>query len=60
MIVTEKDLDTKWLLMFRYCKDVKSAKAEVVEHFSKASDDGYEWSEQDIYEPMRKIIRKYE
>lgn len=60
MIVTEKELDTKWLLMFRYCKDVKRAKAEVLEHFSKEPYDGYEWSEQDIYEQMRKIIRKYE
>ena len=60
MIVTEKDLDTKCLLMFRYCKDVKRAKAEVLERFGKESDDGYEWSEQDIYEQMRKIIQKYE
>lgn len=35
MIVTEKELDTKWLLMFRNCKDVKRAKAEVLEHFNK-------------------------
>ena len=50
MIVTEKELDTKWLLMFRNCKDVKRAKAEVLEHFNKEPDDEYEWSEQDIYE----------
>ena len=60
MIVTEKELDTKWLLMFRNCKDVKRAKAEVLERFGKDSYDGYEWSEQDIYEQMRKIIQKYE
>ena len=60
MIVTEKDLDTKWLLMFRNCKDVERAKAEVLEHFNKETNDEYEWSEQDIYEQMRKIIRKYE
>ena len=60
MIVTKKELDTKWLLMFRNCKDVKRAKAEVLEHFNKEPDDEYEWSEQDIYEQMRKIIQKYE
>ena len=31
-----------------------------LEHFSKEPCNGYEWSEQDIYEQMRKIIRKYE
>ena len=49
MIVTEKDLNTKWLLMFHNCKDVRRAKAEVLEHFNKESDDGHEWSEQNIY-----------
>ena len=46
--------------MLRYCKDVKRAKAEVLDSFSKEPGNGYEWSEQDIYEQMRKIIQNYE
>lgn len=37
-----------------------AAKAEILALFSKESDDEHEWSEQDIYEQMRKVIRKYE
>ena len=60
MIITKKDLDTKWQQMFRHCKDSEAAKAEVLALFSVESDDEHQWSGQDIYEQSRKIIRKYE
>ena len=31
---------------------------EILAYFSKEPDDGYEWSEQDICEQIRKMIRK--
>jgi hypothetical protein len=60
MTLTKKDLDTKWQMLFRDCKKPESAKAEILKLFSEEHDDKYTWSEQDIYEQMRKIIRKYE
>ena len=60
MILTKKDLDTEWAAMFRYCKNSEAAKEEILAQFSEEPGDGYVWSEQDIYEQMRKIIRKYE
>ena len=38
----------------------EAAKQEMLARFSEEPGDGYVWSEQDIYEQMRKIIRKYE
>lgn len=58
MRLTMKDLDTKYAMLFLHCKDVKSAKAEML--LSEEPDDVHEWSEQDIYEQIRKIVRKYE
>ena len=46
--------------MFRDCKNVSAAKEEILSIFSEEPGDGYVWSEQDIYEQMRKIISKYE
>ena len=60
MILTRKDLDTEWAEMFRDCKNVNAAKEEILSIFSEEPGDGYVWSEQDIYEKMRKIICKYE
>lgn len=60
MRLTLKDLETKYAMLFLHCKDVKSAKAEVLALFSVDPDDEHEWSEQDIYEHIIKIIRKYE
>ena len=45
--------------MFLNCKDVEAAKAEILVLFSEEPDDEHQWTEQDIYEQMRKIIRKY-
>lgn len=60
MILTKENLDTKWSEIFRYFKEPKAAIAEVLLLFSEESDDEYEWSEQDIYEQMRRITRKCE
>lgn len=60
MTLTRKDLDTDWWAMFLRCKDPEAAKAEILALFSEEPDNEHEWSEQDIYEQSRKIIRKYE
>lgn len=59
MILTSKDLDTKLANLFLNCKDVEATKAEILALFSEEPDDEHQWTEQDIYEQMRKIIRKY-
>ncbi len=59
MILTKDDLDREWQWMFLDCKDTAAAKAEILALLSKEPDNKYQWSEQDIYEQMRKIIRKY-
>ena len=60
MTITRKDLENKWQSLFLRCKDPEAAKAEILELFSQEPNNEHEWSEQDIYEQMRKIIRKYE
>ena len=59
MILSRKELDTKLAALFLHCKDAEAAKTEILELFSEEPDDGHQWTEQDIYEQMRKIIRKY-
>ena len=60
MILTNDDLDKEWQWMFLHCKDMTAAKAEILALFSEEPDDEHHWTEQDIYEQMRKIIYKYE
>ena len=60
MTLTRKELDTEWRTMFLRCKDPEAAKAEILTLFSEEPDDEHQWTEQDIYEQLRKIIRKYE
>lgn len=57
--MTRNDLDTKLANMFLNCKDVEAAKAEILVLSSEEPDDEHRWTEQDIHEQMRKIIRKY-
>lgn len=59
MILTRNDLDIKWAQLFLHCKDAEVAKAEILALFSEEPDDEHQWTEHDIYEQMRKIIRKY-
>lgn len=58
MILTKDDLDREWQWLFLRCKNT-AAKAEILTLFSDEPDDEHEWSEQDLYEQMRKIIQKY-
>ena len=60
MIMTRDNLDKNWWSMFLHCSNPEAAKAEVLAQFSAEPDNEHEWSEQDIYEQIRKIIRKYE
>lgn len=59
MTITRDELDNKWWSLFLYCKDPEAAKAEILALFSEEPDGQHEWSEQDIYEQMKKIISKY-
>ena len=59
MILTQDDLDRDWQWMFLHCKDMAAAKAEILALFSEEPDEEHEWSEQDLYEQMRKIILKH-
>ncbi len=59
MILTQDDLDRDWQWLFLHCKDTTAAKEEMLAMFSEEPDDKHEWSEQDLYEQMRKIILKY-
>ena len=61
MIVTKKMLDSdEFALLFLHCKNTQAAKAGILNRLSEEPGDGYVWTEQDIYEQMRKIIDKYE
>ena len=61
MIVTKKMLDSdEFAPLFLLCKNAQAAKAEILNRLSEEPGDGYVWTEQDIYEQMRKIIDKYE
>ena len=54
MFVTKKMLDSdEYALLFLHC-------TEILNRLSEEPGDGYVWTEQDIFEQMRKIIDKYE
>lgn len=59
-MLTRDELDSKWSALFLHCNDSDTVKAEVLALFAEESDDEHEWSQQDICEQMRKIIRKHE
>ena len=59
MTLTRNDLDTKWAALFFQCKEPEIAKNDILALFSSEPDDEHQWTEQDIYEHMRKIIHKY-
>lgn len=59
MTVTAADLDTKYSAWFVGMKNTKQAKAEILVLFENKPDEEHIWSEQDIFEQARKIIRKW-
>ena len=61
MTVTRELLDSEeFAPLFLHCKNPQAAKEEMLRILGEEPGDGYAYSEQDIYEQMRKIIRKYE
>ena len=61
MIVTKKMLDyDEFTALFLDCKNAQEDKVEIRHRLSEEPGDGYVWTDQDIYEQMRKIINKYE
>ena len=61
MIVTREMLNhEEFAPLFLHCKNAKAAKVEILRLLGEEPSDGYAYSEQDIYEQMRKIIQKYE
>lgn len=61
MKVTREMLDSdEFVTLFLHCKNPRAAKVEILILLGEEPDDRYAYSEQDICEQMRKIIRKYE
>ena len=58
MTITKKDLDTKYAHWFRSVSQPEQAKKEILKNFSEEPEP-YEWTEQDIWELTRKILRKW-
>ena len=58
MTITRHLLDTEYAYWFRNKCNTEQAKQEILELFSDEPDDFREWSEQDIYEQVRKIIAR--
>ena len=61
MTVTREMLDSEeFAPLFLHCNNTQAAKEEILRLLGEEPGDGYAYSEQDIYEQMRKIIQKYE
>ena len=60
MTVTASELYTKYIDWFREKRNTAQAKLEILFCFSTEPEEGREWTEQDIYEQCRKIIRYWD
>ena len=61
VIVTREMLDSDGFApLFLHCRNSRAAKEEMLRLLGEEPGDRYAYSEQDICEQMRKIIRKYE
>lgn len=60
MTITEPELDAKYADWFRGKRNTAQAKREILQQFSTEPDDGHQWTEQDVYEQCRKIIRYWD
>lgn len=58
MTITKKDLDTKYAHWFRNVSQPEQAKKEILKNFCEEPEP-YEWTEQDIWELTRKLLRKW-
>ena len=59
MTVTAAELDTKYSAWFLGMKNTDYAKQEILALFQTEPDEEHTWSEQDIFEQVRKIIHKW-
>lgn len=59
MTVSREELNTTYSEWFRHCRNAERAKEEILKLFSKEPDSIHEWTEQDIYEQVLKIIKRY-
>ena len=59
MTITAADLDTKYAAWFLGMRNIDYAKQEILALFETEPDEEHTWSEQDIFEQARKIIRKW-
>ena len=59
MTITAADLDTNYAACFLGMRNIDYAKKEILALFETEPDEEHTWSEQDIFEQARKIIRKW-
>lgn len=59
MTITIADLETKYAAWFLGVKNTEYVKQEILALFQMEPDEEHTWSEQDIFEQARKIIRKW-
>lgn len=59
MTITAADLDTNYAALFLGMRNTDYAKQEILALFETEPDEEHTWSEQDIFEQARKIIRKW-
>lgn len=55
MTITENELNT-YLSEYRFFLS-QDKKKEILTLFSTEAEDGFQWTEQDIYEQIRKLVR---
>ena len=63
MTLNAEDLENEfreWLRQIPTAEARKAAEEEILSLFSAEPNEQHQWTEQDIYEQSRKIIRKYE
>ena len=60
MTLTIEMLNTQYARWFHGKRNTEQAKTEILSIFSQEPNDGYEWTEQDIYEQSRKIIARWD
>lgn len=59
MKITRTQLDKRYSELFRGIENTEKLKAEILSLFGTDPEDGNEWTEQDIYEQIRKLAAKY-
>ena len=57
MTITADELNIQYAAWFRGKRNTEQAKRDILRLFSTEPEEGREWTEEDIYEQCRKIIR---